>query len=83
MDWLYLRLSRLGLQQAAQRKLTVFLLVFAAMRLGAELARRETLDQRNILSALQTPHTIRLIGSLAPLQKTPMGAFYAVKHLSA
>jgi hypothetical protein len=68
-----LRLGWLGLHQAAQRKFTVFLLVIAAMRLGAELACRETFEQRNILSALQTPHTIRFIGSLAPLQKTKGG----------
>jgi hypothetical protein len=45
------------LQQAAQRKLAEFLLIFAAMGVGAKLAARQTLEQRNTLSALQTLHT--------------------------
>jgi hypothetical protein len=48
----------MGLHQSAQRKLTEFLLIFAAMRLGTELAARQTLEQRHSFPALQTPHTL-------------------------
>jgi hypothetical protein len=49
----------MGLHQAAQRKLTVFPLVFLAVRVGTELAApTETLEQRNGFAALQTPHTL-------------------------
>jgi hypothetical protein len=47
------------LHQAAQRKLAVFPLILAAMRVGAELAApAQSLKQRNSLAALQTPHTL-------------------------
>jgi hypothetical protein len=49
----------MGLHQPAQCKLAVFPLVFLAMRVGTELAApTETLEQRNGLAALQTPHTL-------------------------
>jgi hypothetical protein len=49
----------MGLHQTPQRKLAIFPLVFFAMRVGTELAApTETLEQRNGLTALQTPHTL-------------------------
>jgi hypothetical protein len=69
------------LQQAVQSELVVFFLILLSMSFGAELSSAgPSLEQGQLLPAIQTPHVPLIVPSYFMLKST-LTAFYAVKHL--